>query len=69
MVICIGCNKTPEDIVDFRIKALDIDTHPEEFMTPTQFVIEFEETYNQFEKGKFYCRSCYEIHILNGDKM
>jgi hypothetical protein len=48
---CIGCDKTPEELPDFK--------HNEEGMNPTEFVIEHERTLNRFEKDKFYCVTCY----------
>jgi len=50
--ICIGCNKTPEEIEEYILIA------EEEKMTPTEFVRQEEGTYNR-ENGHFVCTKCY----------
>lgn len=52
-ISCIGCEKTPDEIEEY------IEYGKMEEVTPTQFVIENEGTYNGFLKNRFYCTSCY----------
>lgn len=52
-ITCIHCKKRPEEINEY-IEAAKV-----EEMTPTQYVIENEGTYNAFLKNQFYCSSCY----------
>jgi hypothetical protein len=52
-IACIRCHKTPDEIEEYVELAKD------EEMTPIEFVIREEGTYNAFLKGKFYCTSCY----------
>ena len=50
--ICIGCDKSPEDIEEYK------EIGKEAKMTPTEFVKECEGTYNA-KNGHFLCTSCY----------
>ncbi|MGP0583669.1 VVA0879 family protein [Paenibacillus timonensis] len=50
---CIGCGKHPNEIDEYVEAAAEND------MTPTQYVIEEEGTYDRFEPKRFYCTSCY----------
>jgi len=51
-LICIGCNKKPEEIQEY------IDMGKEENMTPSKYVWEKEGTLNR-SNGHFTCTSCY----------
>lgn len=50
---CIGCRKHPDEIDEY------IDAAAEEDMSPVEYVLEEEGTYDKFEKERFYCTSCY----------
>jgi nitrate reductase cytochrome c-type subunit len=50
---CIGCHKTPEEIEEY------IQYSKGTGLTPSQFVIANEGTYNCYEKERFYCTICY----------
>lgn len=50
---CIGCDKTPDQILEY------IEMAEEYGITPTEFVLTEEGTYDAFVKGKFYCTRCY----------
>lgn len=50
---CIGCNKTPDELFEYRYTA------KEEGMTPTEFVIRMEGTFSKYVANKFFCTSCY----------
>lgn len=50
---CIGCGKHPDEIDEY------IESSAEEAMTPVQYVLEEEGTYDKFESERFYCTRCY----------
>lgn len=50
-VTCIGCDKTPEDIPEYKYNA--------EKIGAKEFVVKEEGTLHKFEKDKFYCTECY----------
>lgn len=50
---CIGCGCKPNEIEEY------LEAASEENMTPEQYVLEEEGTYNKFVKDKFYCTMCY----------
>lgn len=50
--LCIGCKKTPGELAEY------VDAARDEQVTPDQFVIENEGTYNT-ENGHFLCTTCY----------
>lgn len=50
--ICIGCNRTPPEISEY------VEYAAYEEMTPDEFVIELEGTYNS-GNGHFLCTECY----------
>lgn len=50
---CIGCGYKPHEIEEY------FEAASEENMTPEQYVLEEEGTYNKFVKDKFYCTECY----------
>ncbi len=52
MIKCKGCGKTPDKIHEY------IESAKEWKMTPEQYVIEEEGTYNK-ETGLFWCTTCY----------
>lgn len=54
--ICLGCANYPEELSEF------IDPAEDEGITPTEYVIHNEGTYNN-RNGHFLCSSCY---IING---
>jgi hypothetical protein len=49
---CNGCKKEPEELPEYVLHA------QYEGMTPTEYVIEEEGTYNP-ENGHFLCTACY----------
>lgn len=51
-LLCVGCNKKPEEIQEY------IDMGKVENMTPSQYVWEEEGTLNK-ENGHFICTKCY----------
>lgn len=59
MLKCIGCDKIPEDIPEYKVDAML------EEMTPSQWVRE-NETVGKWGKehgpDAFYCTSCYVRH-------
>lgn len=50
--ICMGCNKTPDELDEY-VEAAEV-----EEMTPAEYVASEEGTYNS-ENGHFLCTSCY----------
>lgn len=50
--LCIGCNKTPDQIEEYVEAAADED------MTPSEYVRKEEGTYNR-ANGHFACTDCY----------
>ncbi len=50
--ICIGCNKTPNEIEEYIEMAIEEET------TPDEYVKREEGTYNR-KNGHFACTSCY----------
>lgn len=52
--ICVGCNKSPEEIDEY----IAIAENYGDGTTPTQFVKEEEGTYNP-KNGHFTCTKCY----------
>ena len=50
--LCIGCNKTPDQISEY------VNMGEEEDMTPEEFVRKEEGTYNK-ANGHFWCTACY----------
>ncbi|WP_020621054.1 hypothetical protein [Paenibacillus daejeonensis] len=50
---CIGCDKHPDEIEEY-IEAAELND-----MTPVEYVLEEEGTYNGFEPERFYCTECY----------
>jgi hypothetical protein len=50
--VCIGCNKTPEEIGEYQPEAT------ESSLSATEYVKREEGTYNP-ENGHFTCTSCY----------
>lgn len=50
---CIGCGKHPDEIDEY------IDAAAEEDMSPVEYVLQEEGTYDMFEKERFYCTDCY----------
>jgi len=55
--ICIGCNRTPEEIDEY-IEAAQDDWGVRPGMTPSEYVIEEDATYNS-ATSHFACTSCY----------
>lgn len=55
--ICIGCKKTPEMIKEYDMGAREAGE------TPSEHMVEVENTYDKFGANKFYCTACY---IKNG---
>lgn len=51
-ICCKRCGRTPEQITEYKIYS------KENEMTPTEYVIKEEGTYNPATK-KFYCTECY----------
>lgn len=51
IMTCIGCLKHPDEIDEY------IDASAEEDMTPVEYVIQEEGTYNGFEKDRFIARN------------
>ncbi len=51
-MICIGCNKKPEEIEEY------VEAAAEEEMTPDDYVAQEEGTYNR-HNGHFLCTHCY----------
>mgnify|MGYP006949394450 CR=1 FL=1 len=49
---CARCHKTPDQILEYQLAAAN------EGVTPMQFVIDSEGTYNT-ENGRFWCTECY----------
>jgi len=49
---CKNCNRKPEEIYEYEISSKI------EGVTPIQYVIQEEGTYNP-KTGKFYCTKCY----------
>ena len=49
---CARCHKTPDQIMEYQLAAADGG------VTPVQFVIDNEGTYNT-ENGRFWCTECY----------
>ena len=57
MIKCIGCKRTPEEILEVKISAMDEVTL--DIISPTQWVMNYNGTYNYFGKDTFYCKQCY----------
>lgn len=57
--VCIGCNKSPEELVEYRSVAQADSEGLEVPITATAWMVHNENTYNKFEKNKFYCTTCY----------
>lgn len=55
IVTCMGCNKRPEQLNEYKMEARIND------VTPTQFVIEHEPMgcWGPRTENKFYCTNCY----------
>lgn len=51
-MICIGCNKKPDEIAEYVFAA------KEEGMSPDVYVASMEGTYNK-KNGHFLCTDCY----------
>ena len=51
-VKCKCCGQRPEEIIEYIVEA------DEEGITPEQYVVENEGTFNP-KTGRFYCTSCY----------
>ena len=51
-LICVGCGKTPKELDEY------VEFSKAEGMTPDQYVIKEEGTYNS-ENGHFLCTECY----------
>lgn len=54
--ICVGCAKRPHELAEY------VEMAAVEIMTPVEYVIDEEGTYNR-ENGHFLCTACY---IKNG---
>lgn len=50
---CLGCNRIPEEIPEYISEA------KLNGMTPLQFVLEEEGTFNLYEPNRFYCTNCF----------
>lgn len=59
--ICIGCAMYPEELEEF-VEMAKVESTDDNPLTPTQFVIENDGTYND-RNGHFLCTECY---IKNG---
>lgn len=57
-LICVGCNKKPEEIGGYRIAAMEDPYHQPTDEEIRQFVWEEEGTLN-YENGHFLCDECY----------
>ena len=57
-VICAVCRKTPEQLPEYVQAAAEDHAPDEPALTPTEYVIEEEGTYNPIERA-FYCTDCY----------
>ena len=53
MIRCKGCGKTPNEINEYKVMAID-----EGYESAEEFMKENEGTYNE-ETGYFYCTDCY----------
>jgi hypothetical protein len=53
VIKCIGCKKKPEEISEYRFPAKQME------ITPTEYVMKEEGTYDKFKRNGFYCTSCY----------
>lgn len=56
---CIICKKKPEEILEY-IQEAEIESRLSgKKITPTEWMMKNEGTYNRFQRNKFFCTSCY----------
>jgi hypothetical protein len=57
--VCIGCNKSPEELMEYVGPAAAESGDLEFTITATAWMVHNETTFQRFEKDKFYCTTCY----------